>query len=176
MIGEKIKKKRLELNMTQDYLADKLAISRQAVSKWEKGLSEPSMENLEKLSEVFGVDLGYFKNESKDEKRDPVEEFKQKPWWSRLLWYGLYLFIGLAFFGMYYGLVEGLLEASTSSMPWIILTLYLLAATTAFPQAIVYMGEKLSDIEYSLFSKLVLPGVYVLSPLIIIKYIVDKER
>lgn len=62
MIGQKIKNKRKELNLTQEYLAKELNISRQAVSKWEKEISEPSMENLVKLSEIFGVDIGYFKN------------------------------------------------------------------------------------------------------------------
>lgn len=53
MIGQKIKNKRKELNLTQEYLAKELNISRQAVSKWEKEISEPSMENLVKLSEIF---------------------------------------------------------------------------------------------------------------------------
>ena len=67
MIGQKIKNKRKELNLTQEYLAKEINISRQAVSKWEKGMSEPSMENLIKLSEIFGVDIGYFKNEKERE-------------------------------------------------------------------------------------------------------------
>ena len=65
MIGDKIKNKRKELNLTQEYLAKELNISRQAVSKWEKGLSEPSMDNLVKLSGIFGVDIKYFKNANK---------------------------------------------------------------------------------------------------------------
>ena len=69
MIGQKIKNKRKELNLTQEYLARELNISRQAVSKWEKEISEPSMENLVKLSEIFGVDIGYFKNEKEEESK-----------------------------------------------------------------------------------------------------------
>ena len=65
MIGEKIKKKRKELNLTQEYLAKELNISRQAISKWEKEMSEPSMENLVKLSEIFEVDIEYFKMKKK---------------------------------------------------------------------------------------------------------------
>ena len=38
MLGKKIKNKRQELNLTQEYLAKELNISRQAVSKWEKAL------------------------------------------------------------------------------------------------------------------------------------------
>lgn len=74
MIGEKIKNKRKELNLTQEYLAKELNISRQAISKWEKEMSYPSMENLVKLSEIFGVDIEYFKNE-KEEKSKKGEIF-----------------------------------------------------------------------------------------------------
>lgn len=63
MIGEKIKTKRKEINQTQEYLAKELNVSRQAVSKWKKGLSEPSMNNLIKISEIFGVDIYYFRKD-----------------------------------------------------------------------------------------------------------------
>lgn len=43
--------------MTQEFVAEKVGVSRQAVSKWEKGLSEPSTSNLIVLSKVFGVSV-----------------------------------------------------------------------------------------------------------------------
>lgn len=54
-IGECIKQARENLGMTQEALAEKLDVSRQAVSKWELGASVPSPENLELLEEVLGV-------------------------------------------------------------------------------------------------------------------------
>ena len=54
-IAEIIKQAREDLSMTQEDLAEKLEVSRQAVSKWELGASVPSPENLKTLEEVLGV-------------------------------------------------------------------------------------------------------------------------
>ena len=54
-IAEIIKHAREGLGMTQEDLAEKLGVSRQAVSKWELGASVPSPENLGILEEVLGV-------------------------------------------------------------------------------------------------------------------------
>ncbi|MCI8802479.1 MAG: helix-turn-helix transcriptional regulator, partial [Oscillibacter sp.] len=54
-IPDIIKQAREELNMTQEDLAEKMEVSRQAVSKWELGASVPSPENLKLLEEVLGV-------------------------------------------------------------------------------------------------------------------------
>lgn len=41
--------------MTQEFVAEALGISRQAVSKWESGKSDPSTTNLLALAKLFGV-------------------------------------------------------------------------------------------------------------------------
>lgn len=41
--------------MTQELVADRLGVSRQAVSKWESGASEPSTSNLLALCKLFDV-------------------------------------------------------------------------------------------------------------------------
>ena len=41
-LGEVIKKQRVEHKMTQEFVAEHLGVSRQAVSKWESGASDPS--------------------------------------------------------------------------------------------------------------------------------------
>lgn len=169
MIGEKIKNKRKELNLTQEYLAKELNISRQAVSKWEKGLSEPSMDNLLKLSEIFGVDIDYFKKDSDQE--------DSKSQASRIFWDILYAAIGLIFYFIYYfGIVEGALNKDPKQMPFLILTIFLVISVIAFPQAVKNMGNKLEDTDYFTFSKLILPVVFIISPFIVFYYIFKKER
>ena len=54
-ISEIIKQAREALGMTQEDLAERLEVSRQAVSKWELGASVPSPENLNILEEVLEV-------------------------------------------------------------------------------------------------------------------------
>lgn len=56
-IGKFIVKLRLEKNMTQQQLADKISISRQGVSKWENGRTLPDYYALIKLSEIFDVSI-----------------------------------------------------------------------------------------------------------------------
>ena len=55
--AEAIKAAREQAGMTQEALAERLDVSRQAVSKWEMGLSSPSPENLALLSEILSVDF-----------------------------------------------------------------------------------------------------------------------
>ena len=52
-LGENIKRRREQLKLSQECVAERLGVSRQAVSKWETGLSEPTTGNLIQLAEVF---------------------------------------------------------------------------------------------------------------------------
>ena len=57
MLGENIRNLRTARGMTQSDLADRLHVVRQTVSKWEKGLSVPDAEMLEKMAELFDVSV-----------------------------------------------------------------------------------------------------------------------
>ena len=48
---------RREKGLSQEELAEKLAVSRQAVSKWERGESSPDTDNLIALAQLYGVSL-----------------------------------------------------------------------------------------------------------------------
>ena len=56
-LGENIKNRREELKLSQEYVAEQLGVSRQAVSKWETGQSEPTASTLIQLAEVFDINL-----------------------------------------------------------------------------------------------------------------------
>lgn len=56
-LGEVIKKHRTELHMTQEFVAESLGVSRQAVSKWESGKSDPSTSNLIALASLFEISV-----------------------------------------------------------------------------------------------------------------------
>lgn len=55
-LGEVLRKHRTDRGMTQEFVAQALGISRQAVSKWENGTSEPTTTNLIALAKLFGVE------------------------------------------------------------------------------------------------------------------------
>lgn len=54
-LGEVLKRRRTECRMTQEFVAEALGVSRQAVSKWESGASDPSTANLIALVKLFGT-------------------------------------------------------------------------------------------------------------------------
>ena len=55
-LGEALKSHRLKNQMTQEFVAEQLGVSRQAVSKWENGSSDPSTGNLLALAKLYGID------------------------------------------------------------------------------------------------------------------------
>ena len=57
MLNENIKALRKTKGLTQDELAIRLNVVRQTVSKWEKGLSVPDAEMLQRIAEVFEVSV-----------------------------------------------------------------------------------------------------------------------
>ena len=54
-LGETLKMYRETSNMTQEFVAESLGVSRQAVSKWENDTSDPSTSNLLAIAKLFGV-------------------------------------------------------------------------------------------------------------------------
>ena len=54
-LGEALKEQRVRCKMTQEFVAEHLGVSRQAVSKWENGASDPSTSNLLALAKLYGI-------------------------------------------------------------------------------------------------------------------------
>lgn len=63
MLGQRIKDCRHRCALTQEQLAEKMSVSRQAVTKWESGQSAPSTENLFRLAEIFGTTVDFLLTE-----------------------------------------------------------------------------------------------------------------
>jgi transcriptional regulator with XRE-family HTH domain len=58
-LGEKLKSARKSVGLTQNQLAEKLMVSRQAITKWESDKGIPDIENLKQLSKLFNVSIDY---------------------------------------------------------------------------------------------------------------------
>lgn len=54
-LGEVLREERTRCKMTQEFVAESLGVSRQAVSKWENGTTDPSTSNLLALAKLYGV-------------------------------------------------------------------------------------------------------------------------
>ncbi len=79
-IGKKLHELRKQSGFTQDYVAEKLGVSAQAVSKWENDIACPDIMTLPNIAELYGITVDeLFKNEEvqsnvKYEKTEKVNE------------------------------------------------------------------------------------------------------
>ncbi len=67
---EKLQKLRKERGWSQEELANRITVSRQAVSKWELGTAVPDTDNIVQLSELFGVTTDYLIKDGLDSDED----------------------------------------------------------------------------------------------------------
>lgn len=75
-IGAKLRTLRKERKLTQQELADRLGIKRPSISNYEIGRRTPSLKELRRFSEFFGVGLDYFGFAQKDDILDLVARAK----------------------------------------------------------------------------------------------------
>lgn len=69
-IGSTIQRLREAKGYTQDQLAEKLFVSRQTVSNYERNKSQPSLEMVERIAEIFGMDTASFLTAPRDKKAE----------------------------------------------------------------------------------------------------------
>lgn len=74
--ADKLIRLRRKNGMSQEELAEKLGVSRQAISKWEGLLSVPDLQNVLKISELFNVSTDYLLKDSIEDSEDSAVEMK----------------------------------------------------------------------------------------------------
>ena len=87
-LKEKLVALRKEKGLTQSAVAEKLDVSRQAISRWESGIALPSTDNLKSLSALYGVPIDYLLNSDVERERDQVQTDMSlhKRWCDRNYW------------------------------------------------------------------------------------------
>lgn len=75
--AERLKELRLEKEMQQTELAEMLNLRSSAISKYEKGITQPSIETLIKLSEIFEVTIDYLVGVSNE--KNPYKNMNLTP-------------------------------------------------------------------------------------------------
>ena len=63
-LADNLKKIRKDNNLSQEQLAEKLGVSRQAVSKWESGISYPEMDKVIQICNIFNLNINELMNEN----------------------------------------------------------------------------------------------------------------
>lgn len=98
--GEKIAKERKKLGLTQQQFAEKLGVTRQAVSRWESDLAFPETDTLINMSKLFGCSIDYIikynggnadnvenlgQNSAKADKNTNSSQNSEKPVWQNFI-------------------------------------------------------------------------------------------
>ncbi len=73
-LGEKIKNARKNAGLTQEQMAEKLMISRPAITKWESDKGIPDIENLKAISKLLDVSLDYLLNDGENIDLNVIKE------------------------------------------------------------------------------------------------------
>ena len=124
--GERLQALRQRAGMSQDALAERLGVSRQAVSRWERDETMPETDKVIALADMFGVTTDYLLRPQPEsgeaetqkpprEKTDWLERFlafAKRKWyllgWVLIAWGALDLIQLLLFFLAYRGMIGGL--------------------------------------------------------------------
>lgn len=77
ILSEKIAEERKKNGWSQEELAEKLSVSRQAVSKWESASSVPDLQKLLRMAEIFEVSTDYLlKDEMGKEEVEKISDYR----------------------------------------------------------------------------------------------------
>lgn len=74
-LGGKIRNYRKQAGLTQEQLADKLFVSRQAITKWESDTGTPDINNIQALAQLFNISVD---NLLKDENEVSLDVIREK--------------------------------------------------------------------------------------------------
>ena len=103
-LGEVLKEKRVELNLTQEEVGEKLFVTRQTISNWENGKTLPDIDSLIDIATFYDLSLDKVLLKGSD----IVEDIKKKEKLTRLYKWSIipYLISFLLLFLMYRSIVE----------------------------------------------------------------------
>lgn len=93
-LSEKIIKIREENNLTQDEMAEKIFVTRQAISKWERGISYPSLDVLRLISKEFKISMNNLLDVSENEKNKEYKPIGFKHYGFIILYVAMLFIVG----------------------------------------------------------------------------------
>ena len=164
--GEKIRQIRKISGMTQEELAKKMNVSRQTISKWEKGSSAPDLENAIVLCKLFQISLDDFMKEEREvEREEKISLQDMMKINQRMQRRTLLLFSGLFFLmiGILAALFIATLRSTTASIEYMLYRYMVTGQYTSAPIA---------------YWKLVLPviALIVIGVVLCVAYMLKKRK
>ena len=95
LFGDKLKKEREERGWSQDYLAEKIYVSRQSVSKWETNKNYPSIEVIINLSNLFNITIDELLRSDEGLKEKVIQDSKERLSWQSYILISVGVLIGI---------------------------------------------------------------------------------
>lgn len=150
-LGEKLQRLRKQGGMSQEELAGRLGVSRQAVSKWELNEAMPDTENVVQLGRLFGVSCDYLLRDEVDQRGAPLPapgetHLDQKGWVHS----AFVLSLGVCAIGLLMAVGGGVND--TSAGPAVIGLIIQLGGVLVFELAAPRMGEGCGAARLSFYS------------------------
>lgn len=99
-LGEKIKEARKQCGLSQEQLAEKLAVSRSAVAKWETDKGIPDIANLIAISDEFGLSLDELIKDNVAVKKKIIADSSAKKWHILTIVYLVAIVAYIAYFAI----------------------------------------------------------------------------
>lgn len=75
-MGSKIHHLRVINNNSQETMASKLNVSRQAISKWENNISVPDLDTLKRITQLYDIHMSYFTDDNVADEKIPKNNLK----------------------------------------------------------------------------------------------------
>lgn len=99
-LGEKIREQRKQAGLSQEQLAEKLNVSRQAITKWETDKGIPDVANLIAISDEFGMSLDELIKGDVAVKKKIIADSSAKKWHILVIVYLLAIVAYIAYFAV----------------------------------------------------------------------------
>lgn len=153
-VAKNIKLLRKERGLNQAQLAEKMHVTRQAVSSWERGLSSPDLHTLVELAKIFEVDVNQIIYASPNGQKKSKRTAALSPkfiLWSLLLYFFLFYFggtyLGIPLFKRICG--GGIAEEFIYMIYWglILLVGYIAICTCLIVEYILYPNEEVGSVS-----------------------------
>lgn len=129
-LGEKIRDQRKRAGLSQEQLAEKLNVSRQAITKWETNKGVPDISNLIAISDEFGLSLDELIKGDNVVKKKLISDSSSKKWHILVIVYLIAIVAYIVFFAICYKILM---------IGFLIATLFML-----FFELRIFLKEKIS--------------------------------
>lgn len=141
-IGSKLKNARMKIEMTQEYVAEQIGVSRQTISNWETGKSYPDIVSVIKMSDLYDVSLDYLLKGKEaatmanymNYLEESTNMVKSKQRFSKLIQIGIYVVLWTACLIWFW---LGRSNDPTFAPAFAIMTFYLILPITTFVLSIL---------------------------------------